>query len=360
MNFWLKYFPAIRPGNELPGYFRLSLRDSTIHIGMDFLRKDAGCQYQVVAVANQHDGRHNEADSEKKENRMRRFHSYGPVDKDIHFCVPREKLVKSCLDHIIGEPGKGGHYFTVWGPRQTGKTWLMHQVKERIENDYPDRYVVGTMSMQGVFMQPEDPLNDFLWRTPLLMQESLNVDIGPVDTWERFKWLFSKKAEIFSKPVILFIDEFDSLPSPIVDQLVTLFRDVYLNRNHYLLNGLALIGVKAVLGVDSLRGSPFNIQRSLHVENFLQEEVADLFDQYRTESGQAVNAEVVQNVFDATNGQPGLVGWFGELLTEKYNPDKNKMITLSISYCSLNILEVSLISLYRCKLWHPCPVVQGF
>ena len=31
-----------------------------------------------------------------------------------------------------------------------------------------------------------------------------------------------------------------------------------------------------------------------------------------------------------------------------------------IPYCSLNILEVSLILLYRCKLWHPCPVVQGF
>ena len=47
---------------------------------------------------------------------MRRFHSYGPVDKDIHFSVPRVELVDNCLHHIIGEPGKGGHYFTIWGP----------------------------------------------------------------------------------------------------------------------------------------------------------------------------------------------------------------------------------------------------
>jgi len=47
-------------------------------------------------------------------------------------------LVKNCLDHIIGEPGKSGHYFTIWGFRQTGKTWLMRQVKQQIENDYPD------------------------------------------------------------------------------------------------------------------------------------------------------------------------------------------------------------------------------
>jgi hypothetical protein len=38
------------------------------------------------------------------------------VDQDIHFCVPRVNLVKNCLDHIIGEPGKSGHYFTIWGP----------------------------------------------------------------------------------------------------------------------------------------------------------------------------------------------------------------------------------------------------
>jgi len=29
------------------------------------------------------------------------------------------------------------------------------------------------------------------------------------------------------------------------------------------------------------------------------------------------------SVYESTNGQPGLVGWFGELLTEKYNPGKD-------------------------------------
>jgi hypothetical protein len=242
------------------------------------------------------------------------------VDKDIHFCVPREKLVKNCLDHIIGEPGKGGHYFTIWGPRQTGKTWLMHQVKERIQTDYPDRFIVGTMSMQGVIMKETDEDSAFFSYIPLLMHRTFKLNVPEPDSWKTWQTCFYTEASIFSKPVILFIDEFDKLPSRIIDQLVNLFRDMYLEKENYLLHGLALIGVKAVLGVDSLRGSPFNIQRSLHVENFLQEEVIDLFDQYRRESGQAVDADVVQNVFDATNGQPGLVGWFGELLTDRYNP----------------------------------------
>jgi AAA+ ATPase superfamily predicted ATPase len=259
---------------------------------------------------------------------MRRFHSYGPVDKDIHFCVPREKLVKNCLDHIIGEPGKGGHYFTIWGPRQTGKTWLMHQVKERIQTDYPDRFIVGTMSMQGVIMKETDEDSAFFSYIPLLMHRTFKLNVPEPDSWKTWQTCFYTEASIFSKPVILFIDEFDKLPSRIIDQLVNLFRDMYLEKENYLLHGLALIGVKAVLGVDSLRGSPFNIQRSLHVESFCRDEVQALFDQYRMESGQTVDADVVQNVFDATNGQPGLVGWFGELLTEKYNPGASQPITL--------------------------------
>jgi hypothetical protein len=54
--------------------------------------------------------------------------------------------------------------------------------------------------------------------------------------------------------------------------------------------------------------------------------VTDLFDQYQAESGQPIDREVVQQVFDVTAGQPGLVGWFGELLTEKYNPGADKPI----------------------------------
>ncbi|MFP4429135.1 MAG: hypothetical protein ACLFPB_07420 [Desulfovermiculus sp.] len=36
--------------------------------------------------------------------------------------------------------------------------------------------------------------------------------------------------------------------------------------SNYFLHGLALIGVRAVLGVGSERGSPFNVQHSLHVQ----------------------------------------------------------------------------------------------
>ncbi|MCP4399068.1 MAG: hypothetical protein GY801_17425, partial [bacterium] len=45
---------------------------------------------------------------------MRRFHSYGPVDCEEHFCVTREELVNQSIEQLIGNPEKGGHYFTIW------------------------------------------------------------------------------------------------------------------------------------------------------------------------------------------------------------------------------------------------------
>ncbi|MCP4349120.1 MAG: hypothetical protein GY795_26870, partial [Desulfobacterales bacterium] len=56
---------------------------------------------------------------------MRHFHSYGPVDCRLHFCVERRELIEKCTEQLVGIPEEGGHYFTMWGPRQTGKTWLM-------------------------------------------------------------------------------------------------------------------------------------------------------------------------------------------------------------------------------------------
>ena len=77
---------------------------------------------------------------------MRRFHSYGPVDCRYHFCVERSELVESCLNQLVGVPKEGGHYFTIWAPQQTGKTWLMREVTQEIAQRYSDQFAVFNVS----------------------------------------------------------------------------------------------------------------------------------------------------------------------------------------------------------------------
>jgi hypothetical protein len=264
---------------------------------------------------------------------MRRFHSYGPVDCKRHFCVPRQDLIERCLESLIGDPEEGGHYFTIWAPRQTGKTWLMRQVLKDVPNRYGDQFVVFSFSLgrlRGMNFSPsgEPGMLDF----PKAFGELLWSELPgqpDIKSWTGFYEIFSKERGLWDRPLILLIDEVDTIPSTLIDLMIAQFRELYLTRETNRLHGLALIGVRAVLGIGSQRGSPFNIQRSLHVPNLTKDEVTALYDQYQAESGQNIEPAVVEEIFRVTNGQPGLVSWFGELLTETYNPGKNQTIEMN-------------------------------
>ncbi|HAO21967.1 MAG TPA: hypothetical protein DCQ37_16780, partial [Desulfobacteraceae bacterium] len=140
---------------------------------------------------------------------MRHFHSYGPVDSEEHYCVQRKELIQRCTDQLVGKPDKGGHFFTIWAPRQTGKTWLMRQVKQEIAARFPECFIIGTMSVQGVVFKDEEADDRFLDNVPILMWETFKIKNLPVPAdWKSFKNLFSKDNNMFGKPLILFIDEF--------------------------------------------------------------------------------------------------------------------------------------------------------
>ena len=68
--------------------------------------------------------------------------------------------------------------------------------------------------------------------------------------------------------LVLILDEFDNLSERVIGSLVKVFRNIYIQRQNqstkpsaerdYLLHSLALVGVRAVLGVENVSGSPFN------------------------------------------------------------------------------------------------------
>lgn len=137
------------------------------------------------------------------------------------------------------------------------------------------------------------------------------------------------RHDVLKKPLVLILDEFDALAPEAISGLVSVFRNIYNTRREqpnrstaekdYLLHGMALIGVRSVLGLDNLRGSPFNVQRSMQIPNLTADEVAEMFHWYERESGQTIEPAVIERLYEQLRGQPGLTSWFGELLTETYN-----------------------------------------
>ena len=65
---------------------------------------------------------------------IRKFSSYGPISINQHYYTPRQNLINQAYQQLTGDnPQEGGHYITVWAPRQRGKTWLLQQVVQKIK-----------------------------------------------------------------------------------------------------------------------------------------------------------------------------------------------------------------------------------
>ncbi len=67
----------------------------------------------------------------------------------------------------------------------------------------------------------------------------------------------------------------------------------------------------------------------MHIPNLTKDEVTEMYRWYEKESGQKVEQIVIDELFKETCGQPGLVSWFGELLTETFYEKPDEPIILS-------------------------------
>lgn len=264
---------------------------------------------------------------------MRTFSSYGPVSKESNFYVPRKELLQKAYDNLVGKhPDEGGHYFTVWASRQCGKSWLLRELFWQLRKD--ERYHVAKLELE-ILKTTGDIMESARYIISEL-NETAHIHLPLPETMLEFEQCFTDKY--LDRPLLLILDEFDALDEGVIGKLVSSFRNIYLKRKgaeetgedkRYLLHGAALIGVRSVLGVDNKTGSPFNVQRSLHIPNLTEAEVNEMYHWYEKESGQKIDQEVIDRVFYVTQGQPGLVSWFGELLTEQFNEKKHQPITMT-------------------------------
>ena len=293
---------------------------------------------------------------------MRKFSSYGPINTKLHYYVPREALVEQAYSQLVGDstnPDEDGHYITVWAPRQRGKSWVMVQTLQRLRKD--ERFDTVMLNLEDLRLQSNvdkivqtiayeiirelgleeirisQPLGtskggfsggvlNMLSYLPFRVRPQLSSFFADASV-DQFHRLFEK--DILKKPLILILDEFDALSEEAISALAGVFRKIYLTRQYqtnktsaekkYLLHGVALIGVRSVLGIENKRGSPFNVQRSLHIPNLTKPEVEEMLRWYERESGQEVEEGVIERIYYETQGQPGFVSWLGELLTETYN-----------------------------------------
>jgi len=252
---------------------------------------------------------------------MREFNVEGPCDPERHFTVMREALVSKGMEKV-----NKGKYFTIFAPRQAGKTTYFQLLIRHLQTpDYLPIWIT-TEDLQNAtpekfYATLDHDLKIELTRLGLAPHTQISDNLS----LHRF---FEETAQA-NKAIILIIDEFDGVPAAALGDLMHTFRKMYHKKELHSLHSLILVGVRNISDVVLDHASPFNIADELEVPYFTKAEVEELIGQYEQESGQAFQKKVVVKIYESTLGQPGLVNTLCRELVEKYCTDRSKPVDMA-------------------------------
>ena len=257
---------------------------------------------------------------------MRDFNTAGPVRPEDHYCVP--SLDRTNLGDVLSLV-RGKRYFVLHAPRQTGKTTALLELRGLLNGGEAGEYRCAYINVEPAQTAREDvgramgaiasqiarearyTLND---RATAEAAEALDTTRRPDDALGTLLETWARAARA---PLVVLIDEIDSL---VGDTLVSVLRQVragYVRRPEGFPQSVVLCGVRDVrdyrIRASSEKevitgGSAFNIKaRSLRLGDFTRAEVEALLGQHTTATGQDFAPRAVEAVWTQTRGQPWLV-----------------------------------------------------
>ena len=278
--------------------------------------------------------------------RMRFFNTEGPVRPDDHYCIP--PLERIDLDTVLGLV-RDKKYFVLHAPRQTGKTSALLALRDLLNagGDYRCVYAdfeVGQAAREDtaramrallgeLARQARVTLGD---KTPDALRsaalETEGADGALIDVLSRW-------AEADPRPLVLLIDEIDTL---IGDTLVSVLRQLragYHQRPAGFPHSVILCGVvdvrdyrirSSAANALVLGGSAFNVKsKSLRLGDFSKAEIRTLLAQHTAETGQAFTDDAFRMVRTRTAGQPWLVNalCYDACYDDRSGRDRSRPIT---------------------------------
>jgi len=257
---------------------------------------------------------------------MRKFNTAGPVKPERHYCIPPLERwnLREVLSLIADE-----RYFVLHAPRQTGKTSALLALRDLLngggEGDFRCAYInvePAQAAREDVALAMGAIAFEIAQEARYTLGDNATAEAADaLDTGRRphaaLGALLGTWARAAPSPLILLIDEIDSLMG---DSLVSVLRQLragYVRRPAGFPQSLVLCGVRDVrdyrIHASSEKevitgGSAFNIKaKSLRLGDFTRAQVEALLGRHTDATGQAFAPEAVETVWEQTRGQPWLV-----------------------------------------------------
>ena len=256
---------------------------------------------------------------------MRFFNTEGPVVAAKHYCIP--PLARVNRTEVLGLI-EAERYFVLHAPRQTGKTSALLALRDLLNGgeagDFRCVYVnveVAQAAREHVGDAIRAILSRLASRARMLGDPFLDerwpdilAKAGPHDALGE---ALTRWCEADPTPLVLLVDEIDSLVGDTLISVLRQLRAGYDQRPTSFPQSIVLCGVRDIrdyrIHASSEKapitgGSAFNVRaRSLRLGDFTHAEVRALLARHTEETGQPFTREAFDLVWTKTRGQPWLV-----------------------------------------------------
>ena len=255
---------------------------------------------------------------------MRFFNTEGPVRPDEHYAIP--PLARGNKDDIL-RLIQTQRYFVLHAPPQTGKTSALIALRDLLNSGEMGEFrcvdvnlEVGQVARDDTAEGLRSILSSLASSAELLGDEfpkqawpGIFEQSGPGDAWRDLlvEWCMANPV-----PLVLLVDEIDSL---VGDTLLSVLRQIragYTDRPRGFPHSIVLCGVhdikdyrmRSSTGELIAGGSPFNIAaKPVRLADFTEAQTSALMQQHTDETDQPFTPAARQAVWEQTQGQPLLV-----------------------------------------------------
>ncbi|MCP4148893.1 MAG: hypothetical protein GY757_14195 [bacterium] len=281
------------------------------------------------------------------------FEDSGNVDPEESYYVPLDN-VTNAKNQDIKSMVDSGRYFSIFSPRQSGKTTFLEEFCCLLNKDRT--YIALPLSFQEYkniepaqfykFLEM-DLYSKLLDRLKILECEKLDevnrfLESHHLTNHISVRLLFENLNRIIQfKKIIIFIDEFDGIPLAELENFLTTIRELYLKYKKIKQKALYSIGLVGIRNITKLvvgGVSPFNIADQVNLPPFSLENVRTLFAQYTEETNQPFTEDAIKKIHGVTSGQPWLVNRLGTILTINVKPQTTSPIEIQDVDKAINFL----------------------
>ena len=255
---------------------------------------------------------------------MRFFNTEGPVRLDEHYAIP--PLARGDKDELL-KLIQAKRYFVLHAPRQTGKTSALIALRDLLNSGEAGEFRCVNVNVEVGQVARDDTargLRSIL--SSLASCARLLGDEFPKQAWpgifersgpdDALKDLLVEWCVANPVPLVLLVDEIDSLVGDTLLSVLRQLRAGYEHRPRGFPHSIVLCGVRDIrdyrirssAGAVIAGGSPFNVAaKSLRLGDFTEAETRALIRQHEDETDQPFTSAARKAVWEQTRGQPWLV-----------------------------------------------------